>query len=194
MFLWAALQIQSLCSMKTDHAIREALKDLPRDLAQTFSRILHKSGALDTLLQMKTLEVVLAAQQPLTTEELREALSVEPGHAIWDPSKMLNDVQSALACCGCLLTVDEEESTVRVIHHSVKQYILHGLDDVSHTGFSVGRAHRTLADIIVTYLGYGVFETQLERVNVRPILAQSVPSAISCKTPWADRAPPGSLL
>ncbi|KAI4632631.1 uncharacterized protein J4E87_002105 [Alternaria ethzedia] len=182
MFLWAALQIQSLCSMKTDHAIREALADLPKDLAQTFSRILHKSGASDPSLQAKILEVVLAACRPLTTEELREALSVDPGHAVWDPSKMLNDVQSALACCGCLLTVDEEESTVRVIHHSVKQYILHGLDDVKYMGFSVGRAHGTLADIIVTYLGYGVFETQLERNHAHPILAQAVPSTVMRNT------------
>ena len=183
MFLWAALQIQSLCSMKTDHAIREALADLPKDLAQTFSRILHKSGASDPSLQAKILEVVLAACRPLTTEELREALSVDPGHAVWDPSKMLNDVQSALACCGCLLTVDEEESTVRVIHHSVKQYILHGLDGMKLMGFfSVGRAHGTLADIIVTYLGYGVFETQLERNHARPILAQAVPSTVMRNT------------
>jgi len=125
----------------------------------------------------------LAACRPLTTEELREALSVDPGHAVWDPSKMLNDVQSALACCGCLLTVDEEESTVRVIHHSVKQYILHGLDGMKLMGFfSVGRAHGTLADIIVTYLGYGVFETQLERNHARPILAQAVPSTVMRNT------------
>ena len=121
MFLWAALQIQSLCGMKTDHAIRKALADLPKDLSQTFARILDKSGSLDPSLQAKTLQVVLTAERPLTTEELREALSVIPGDADWDPSKMLNDVYFALACCGCLLTVDEEESTVRVIHHSVKQ-------------------------------------------------------------------------
>ena len=178
MFLWAALQIQSLCTMKTDHAIRKALKDLPKDLAQTFARILHKSGVSDPSLQAKTLEVVLAAHRPLTTEELREALSVDPGHAIWDPSKMLNNIQSALSCCGCLLTVDEEESTVRVTHHSVKQYLLHCPDNMKLTSFSVERAHGTLADIIVTYLGYGVFETQLTKANIRPILVQSVPSTV----------------
>jgi ankyrin repeat protein len=178
MFLWAALQIRSLCSMKTDFAIREALSDMPKDLSQTFSRILDKSGIPDRSLQTKTLQVVLAACQPLTVEELREALSVTPGDATWNPSKLLNDVHSALACCGCLLTVDEEESTVRVIHHSVKQYLLHGFDDVKREGFSFEDAQRTLADTIVTYLGYGVFETQLSRTRVRPIMAQSAPSSI----------------
>jgi hypothetical protein len=175
MFLWAALQIQSLCGMKTDHAIRKALADLPKDISQTYARILEKSGSSDPLLQAKTLQVVLAAERPLTTEELKEALSVIPGDADWNPSKMLNDVYSALSCCGCLLTVDEEESTVRVVHHSVRQYIIHGLEDAKHMSFSIDDAQRTLADIVVTYLAYGVFETQLSKVNNRPTIPQPAP-------------------
>ncbi|KAB2103710.1 hypothetical protein AG0111_0g8601 [Alternaria gaisen] len=178
MFLWAALQIRSLCSMKTDHDIREALTDLPKSISQTFARILWKSGSLDRPLQAKTLQLVLAACRPLTTSELREALSVIPGDTTWDPSKMLNDVHSALACCGCLLTVDEEESTVRVVHHSVKQYFIHGFDDVRHIGFTVEDARIKMADIVITYLAYGVFETQMTKTAIRPIMAQSAPSKI----------------
>jgi ankyrin repeat protein len=178
MFLWAALQIKSLCSMKTDRAIREALADLPKDLSETFARILLKSGSSDPLLQAKTLQLVLAAYRPLTTDELREALSVTPGDANWDPSQMLNDVYSALACCGCLLTVDEEELTVRVIHHSFKQYTFNGLDGVKHMRFSPEEAQMMLADTVVTYLSYGVFETELSRVVVHPVMAQSAPSQI----------------
>jgi len=178
MFLWVALQIQSLCSMKTDYAIREALADLPKDLSETFARILQKSGNSDPALQAKVLQLVLAAYRPLTTDELREALSVTPGDATWDPSKTLNNAYSALACCGCLLTVDEEEFTVRLVHHSVKQYILNGLNGVKNIGFSYKKAQRTLADIIVTYLGYGVFGNELSRVRVHPIIVQSAPSKI----------------
>jgi ankyrin repeat protein len=178
MFLWVVLQIQSLCGMKTDHAIREALADLPKDLSETFARILRKSGSSDLSLQTKTLQLVLAAQRPLTTDELREALSVTPGDTNWDPSQMLNNVYSALACCGCILMVDEEELTVRVVHHSVKQYLLNGLGGVNRISFSFEQARRTLADIVVTYLGYGVFETEISRVVARPLLAQSAPSKI----------------
>ncbi|KAF2800530.1 hypothetical protein K505DRAFT_292564 [Melanomma pulvis-pyrius CBS 109.77] len=178
MFLWVTLQIQSLCSMKTDHAIREALADLPKDLSETFARILQKSGGSDPALQARTLQLVLAAYRPLTTDELREALSVTPGDATWDSSKILNNVYSALACCGCLIAVDEEELTVRVIHHSVKQYILKGLDGVKHISFSLEEARRTLADTVITYLGYGVFGAELSRVKIHPIMAQSAPSKI----------------
>jgi ankyrin repeat protein len=178
MFLWTALQIQSLCSMKTDHAIRGALADLPKDLSETFARILQKSGSSDPALQAKTLQLVLAAYRPLTTDELREALSVTPRDATWDPSKLLNDVYSALACCGCVLAVDEETFTVGVIHHSVKQYISGGLDGVKHMGFSFEEAQRKLADTVVTYLGYGVFGTELSRSKVPSMVAQSAPSTI----------------
>ncbi|KAH8725693.1 hypothetical protein GQ44DRAFT_589354, partial [Phaeosphaeriaceae sp. PMI808] len=178
MFLWVVLQIQSLCGMKTDHAIREALADLPKDLSETFARILKKSGSLDPVLQTKTLQIVLAAYRPLTTEELREALSVVPGDATWDPFRMLNNVYSALTCCGCLLAVDEEEFTVRIIHHSIKQYILFGFDGAKHGSFPLEEAQRTLADTVVTYLSYGVFGTELSRAKVRPMIAQSTPSKI----------------
>jgi ankyrin repeat protein len=188
MFLWVALQIQSLCSMKTDRAIREALADLPKDLSETFARILRKSGSSDPSLQAKTLQLVLAAQRPLTIDELREALSVTPGDANWESSRMLNSIHLALACCGCVLMVDEEELTVRVIHHSVKQYMLNGLGGVNHMSFSFGQAQRTFADIVVTYLSYGIFGTEISRVVARPILAQSAPSKIMQATIGSSRS------
>ncbi|XP_014559818.1 hypothetical protein COCVIDRAFT_35102 [Bipolaris victoriae FI3] len=178
MFLWVALQIETLCRLKTDHAMREALANLPRDLSETFSRILHNSGRSDPSLQVKVLQLVLTARRPLTTIELREALSVIPGDATWDPSKVLHDVYLALACCGCLLAVDEEEYTVRVIHHSVQQYILNGLDSTTHQKLTVKDAKRTMADITITYLNYGVFGTDLSRTKILPVMAESAPSKI----------------
>ena len=178
MFLWVALQIQSLCSMETDRAIREALADLPKDLSETFTRMLLKSGSSNPALQVKTLQLVLAAYRPLTTDELREAVSVVPGDATWDPSRVLNNVYSALACCGCLLAVDEEDFTVRIVHHSVKQYMFDGLDGVQHMEFSLKEAQRMLADTVVTYLAYGVFGTELSKPRAQPVVAQTAPSKI----------------
>ncbi|EMD92327.1 hypothetical protein COCC4DRAFT_162321, partial [Bipolaris maydis ATCC 48331] len=178
MFLWVALQIQTLCKMKTDYAMREALANLPRDLSETFSRILSDSGRSDPSLQAKVLQLVLAANRPLTTIELREALSVTPGDATWDPSRLLHNVYSALACCGCLLAVDEEEFTVRFIHHSVKQYIVGGLNGIMPARFTLRDAKKIMANIIVTYLNYGVFGTEISKTKVLPIMAQSAPSKI----------------
>jgi ankyrin repeat domain-containing protein 50 len=145
--------------MKTDDAIRQALADLPKDLLETFSCILQRLEGLGKPYQRLILELVTVAYCPLTTEELREALSVVLGNAVWNPAKLLNDVYSTLACCGSLLTVDEEELTIRLVHHSVKQFLLSRFKDLTNIAFTVDSAKRKMADIVVTYLNYGVFET-----------------------------------
>ncbi|KAI9861740.1 MAG: hypothetical protein M1813_005089 [Trichoglossum hirsutum] len=178
MFLWAALQIKSLCFMKTDDAILQALADLPKDLSKTFSRILLRSEASGKPFQRRILELVTVAHRPLTIEELREALSVVPGDAVWNPARLLNDVFSTLTCCGSLLIVDEEELTVRLVHHSVKQFLLSGFKDSNNIAFTIGSAKRKMADIITTYLSYGVFGTQLSTMVVPQIRAGSAPSRI----------------
>ncbi|KAF7507921.1 hypothetical protein GJ744_009955 [Endocarpon pusillum] len=182
MFLWVVLQIESLCAMKTDGAIRQALADLPRDLSETFSRILRKSEGLGKPYQRLILELVTVAHRPLTTEELREALSVVPGDAVWHPARLLNDIYLTLACCGSLVTIDEEELTIRLVHHSVKQFLLDGFKDSTNIAFTIDSAGRKMVDIIVTYLNYGVFETQLSTVVVPQIMTGSAPSRIICST------------
>ncbi|KAH6874161.1 hypothetical protein B0T10DRAFT_587963, partial [Thelonectria olida] len=161
MFLWVALQIESLCGANTDEAIRLALKDLPKDLPETFSRILQRSGELGKHCQTRIFELVAVAHRPLTTEELREALSVVPGDAVWNPARLPHDIYSVLACCGSLIAVDEEEPTVRLVHHSVKQFLLGGFRHSTGAIFTVDSANRTMREVIITYLNYDVFNTQL---------------------------------
>ena len=178
MFLWVVLQIDSLCAMETDDAIRQALANLPKDLSETFSRILRRSERLGQPYQRLILELVIVAQRPLTTKEFREALSVVPGDAVWNPARLLNDVYSTLACCGSLIIIDEEELTVRLVHHSVKQFLLDGFRDSTNEGITIDSAKRKMADIIVTYLNYGIFETQVSTVVFPQIVIGSAPSRI----------------
>jgi len=173
MFLWVALQLQALSQMGTDYAIRQSLADLPKDLSEMYSRILSKYDDGTEEMQNKIFQVVIAAKQPLTVEALREALSVVPGDAVWDPSKILNSVYPVLAYCGGLLTIDEEESTVRVVHHSVKQFLpQRTVDDYFHL------ADKAMAEIITTYLSYGIFETQVSTFVVPRMPTKSATSQI----------------
>ena len=181
MFLWAALQVESICAMRTDEAIRQALRNLPKDLPETFSRILRKSKDGEQVgkpYQRQVLELVTVACRPLTTEELQEALSVVPGDPVWRPSSLLNDVLATLACCGGLVIVDEEEHTVQLVHHSVKQFLLDGFKDSTDIEFTMDCANRTMADIIVTYLNYGIFGTQLSTTTVPQMNMGSAPSQV----------------
>jgi len=178
-FLWVALQIDTICEEKTDKAIRNALKDLPRDLSETFRRILQKSGQTGAAwYQDKVLKYVAAACRPLTTEELREALSVVQGNTIWNASRLINDIQATLACCGSLIIIDEEEFTVRFAHHSIKQFLISHNRDFTKYQFTLHNANNEMGHVIVTYLNYGVFDTQVSRTVVPRIPAKEAPSQI----------------
>jgi len=187
MFLWVALQIISLCDMKTDYAIRQALADLPKDLSQTFHRILRKSEGLETY-QRRILELIIAAHRPLTTSELREALSVVPGDLVWRPEKFINDVISAFNCCGSLLIIDEEEQSVRLVHKSVEQFLLADYTDSENRKFTIDSAKKSMTDIIVTYLSYNIFETQLSTNTLPSIPIGSAPSKVIHSTLNSSRS------
>ncbi|KAJ6008350.1 NACHT nucleoside triphosphatase [Penicillium herquei] len=162
MFLWVALQIESLCAMETDEEIRLALADLPKDLSETFSRILKRSQKrTGRPYQELILEFLLVAQRQLTTEELREALSIVPGSTDWHPSRLLNDVYSTLAQCGGLVIVNEEELTISLVHHSFKQYLVGNSQDSTRVTIDVEAAHRKMAELTITFLNYPAFENQL---------------------------------
>lgn len=123
-FLWVALQIECICAEKTYESIRQALDDLPKDLSAGFVRILQKAKQKGRCYQKDILKIVVGAYRPLQAAELRDALSVAPGDASWYPEKMINNIYTTLQCCGCLVVVDEEELTVRLIHQSVAQFLL----------------------------------------------------------------------
>ena len=178
MFLWVALQIESLCTMRTDDEIREALMDLPEDLSETFSRILQRSEGSEGPCQKRILKLVTVARRPLTAEELREALSVVPENTIWDPGRLLNDIHKTLSCCGCLLTFDEEEFTVRLVHHSFRQFILGASRNSTKVIFTMDSAEENMADTMITYLSYSVFDTQVSTTVAPQMVIGSAPSAI----------------
>lgn len=178
MFLWVVLQIDSLCSARTDESIRQALHDLPGDLPETFTRVLRKSTKPGDKFQTKVLELLTTARRPLTTAECREALSVVVGDTDWNPARLLNDVDDALAGCGSLITVDEEDDTVSFIHNSVVQYLFSDYMSCFDASFTAERAENTMGCIIVTYLNYDVFDTQLSKSSNTQMDGAVMPSKV----------------
>ena len=158
--MWATLQLEAICREETDEAIREALRDIPTSLPATFDRILsHALTRRGGKYQLPVLKILVAAFTPLTTGELRECLSMVPGDTSWIRDRMINDIYKALACCGSIVCIDEEELTVHVVHQSARQFLLGDMEDSSpykRWQFSLEDAHRQLAGATITYLS--VFE------------------------------------
>jgi ankyrin repeat protein len=188
-YLWVALQIDNICSQPTDKAIVNALENIPKDLPETFNRILrnlrnNNENTSLTAYSVMLFRIVAAARRPLTLAELREAVSVEQGETAWDPDQLVNDMQKLIHCCGSLVVVDEEDFTVRFIHRSVRQFLCSHLVDecVKEYKMNLESANLDLGNICVTYLNSERHISQLVKRKPQFIassatLIQAIPSA-----------------
>ena len=168
-FLWVVFQIDTLCAQKSDADIVQTLGYLPHDLGETFNRILRKAAALgepNVTYVQKIFWWVAMAQEPLTVEQLREALAVEPAELDWNPATLINDMDQILAMCGCLVTVDEEYGTVQFTHHSVKQHLTSPIADPSIKDWQIlpEQAEKYVGEVCLTYLSSARFEGQMIRM------------------------------
>ena len=169
-FLWVTFQLESICLEITDEGILKALEDLPKDLPTTYRRILcrlRNSESTDPAMGKKVFEIVSAARRPLTLEELREAISIEPGNQTWNTARIVNDVRKLLGCCGSLVIVDEEFSTVQFAHSSVKQHLeaFPTQNDISEYHINTTTADILMGEIVVTYLNLDVLQNMLTNTS-----------------------------
>ena len=61
-------------------------------------------------------------KRPLTVDELCLALAIEPGSTDFN-SDNVPWILTLLGCCQGLITVDKDPSTVRLIHHTLQEYL-----------------------------------------------------------------------
>jgi hypothetical protein len=174
------LQIDNICSQPTNKAILRALEHIPKDLPETFNRVLtklrtSKAYAPYAPYSVTLFRVVAAARHPLTLDELREAVSIEQGETGWDPDQLVNDMQKLVKCCGSLLVVDEEDFEVRFIHKSVQQFLCSELvnEDVKEYRMNLALADLDLGNICVTYLCSERHITQLVKQEPPLIIPSS---------------------
>ncbi|KAJ7327647.1 ankyrin repeat-containing domain protein, partial [Mycena albidolilacea] len=124
MFLLARLHLVSLDTMMTPKALLKALEKLPSDLDETYHNAMERisdqrQGAREVA--QSTLIWVTNAKRPLTVEEIRVALAIEPGDNQLDVDNML-DIDTILSACAGLILLDEEYSIVRLVHYTTQEY------------------------------------------------------------------------
>ncbi|KAH7183332.1 uncharacterized protein B0J16DRAFT_270224 [Fusarium flagelliforme] len=179
MFLWVSLQLDSICAEVSDHDVREAIRDLPRDLTETYKRNVAKASLKDYKRHhVRIFKFLVSAREPLTAEQLRQAASVTIGQTAWSSDGEINSIYSILKFCGSLVMIDEEEDTVRFIHHSARSFCTEKANDVTDWPFSDKQANRHMAETLVTFLSYNVFETTISRNVVPKIDATQIPKKV----------------
>lgn len=178
-FLWVAFQIQDICSQKCDEDIRTVIGDLPSGLTETYERALHKISKEKGTAKwaQKIFRWAAAARQPLTLQELREAIAIKPGQTSRNPAALANDINQLLPCCRDLVILDEEEKVVQFAHHTIKKFLLNcsRVSSLQNFHFELSRANHEIGEICVTYLN---FKDLKQQVAKRPSSTTNNPSIV----------------
>ena len=111
----------------------------------TLTRLKAQKGN-KSVLGMKVLMWVLYSEWPLQSEELCHALGVEIGSTDLDPEGV-PALRTLLSSCLGLVTVEASSSTVRLVHFTLQEHLLH-----DPTLFHI--PHSTIAEVCLTYLNF----------------------------------------
>ncbi|KAI9871159.1 MAG: hypothetical protein M1830_003253, partial [Pleopsidium flavum] len=164
MFLWVSFQIADLCDATSEFEIRETLQNLPKGMAATYARILQKIRSIraNISLAQRIFKWIICAKRPLLIAELTEAIAFGPTDRSWDARK-IPDATRSIQACGNLVVFDEDDKTVRLAHHSVRQFLLEPptQDPISEFHFQLSQANVEAGELCVAYLSFSDFETQL---------------------------------
>jgi ankyrin repeat protein len=157
-FLLARLHVDSLLDKRTKQKVLLTLKKLSRGLAalnEAYNDAIQRiNGQLaeDRLLAKRAISWVSYAQRPLTTQELCQALAVEPGDRVLNLDS-LYDVKDIISVCAGLVTLDKESNVVRLIHYTTQKYF-----ELIRVDWNPG-ACQEIATTCLTYLTFDIFRS-----------------------------------
>ena len=148
-FLFASLHIKAVLRGTTISWRKKVLESIKAGagLGDAYGATLERiraQGVEKTKLAMATLTWACHSERPLQVDELCHALAVETGAKDFD-SENIPSIGTLLHCCQGLITVDKEALTVRLIHHTVQEYLC------SQPGL-FSKPHSILAETCLTYL------------------------------------------
>jgi len=103
---------------------------------------------------MATLYWVSLASRPLSVTEISDALAVRTDSAKnpFDISRVCSN-STLLACCMGLVIIDEETSTVRLVHYSLQEFLQND-NDPEVSLFHIHTGHGLIAKTCLTYLRF----------------------------------------
>ena len=137
-FHWVRCQLDTISKCSTERAIEVALGTLPKDLNETYKRILLKilnEGEDTANAAEKILMWLVGAVEPLGLSALEEAMMIEPGSVELNTSSRLIDRTDILTICGSLVEefFDEDQlPKVRLSHYTVQVSINHQYSRFAH--------------------------------------------------------------
>jgi hypothetical protein len=173
-FLWVKFQLLELREALTEEAVRSVLCNLPRDLSETYSRIIdrtYNSPGGDAKLEMmrKVFRWVSGAKRSLDLAELEEAVGLDPSDKSFPVDRIArHEGKRLISACGNLVIYDEEDGSVGFAHHTVLQYLVtrspRQHPSLLATDFRPTVVDTYIGEVCLAYLSYSDFETQLDKL------------------------------
>lgn len=150
----------------TDQAIIEILQSPPPELKRLFERTLlrahtsHRYPYIGNVLMW-----TLGAKCELSLPELCQALSVKHGQDRPGPSRSAAEVTSAIASMRGLVYLDEDDATIRLVHHSFRNYLLDisRADELTEFKFDATEVQIDLAHLCMIFLDFNIFTLSLAK-------------------------------
>ncbi|TGO49665.1 hypothetical protein BCON_0204g00190 [Botryotinia convoluta] len=163
MFLWVKFQLEELCRMETDATIIKALQNLPRNLEETYDRLLGRIIEIERREFVKRMfDWIICSCRPLHMDELREAIAFTIKDKSWDATKIPNDLRRLIRACRNLIMIDEDTLEVHLAHYTVEQYILYSrTSELAYFHTTKEVSNRALGATCVTYLSFTDLEAQV---------------------------------
>ncbi|KAF3386295.1 Ankyrin-3, partial [Penicillium rolfsii] len=163
MFQWVKCQLDQLCKLRNDKAVRSALNDLPKTLHDTYIRILQKVEAEnldDVEIVHRLLKWLVRGVRNLTLSELAECVSIDLSNPeeSFDLDAVFTDAEDVIELCGSLITLSSD-GHVALAHYTVKEFLVSEFIKDAMPQFWIGcdDVHAELASICLTYLTYDDF-------------------------------------
>ncbi|RDB27380.1 Vegetative incompatibility protein HET-E-1 [Hypsizygus marmoreus] len=125
--------------VRSHATIRKILSTLPTELNTMYARILSQVDKKDRAEVRRILSWIVAANRPMTINEVSGLLLVDPDISTLQLDKaMFRPLENIIALCGCLVRTQGEgdETVISFGHQSVADYLLQlPSDDGSDDGF-----------------------------------------------------------
>ncbi|KAF8247817.1 ankyrin [Wilcoxina mikolae CBS 423.85] len=130
MFLLAELQFNSISQWTTVNKMKKALTELPDGLHESFEKTLARikqQFSDQGELALEVLRWISHAKRPLSVDELRQALAIQPNETCFDEDDMPDQGTMIHVCMG-LVIIDQQSSIIRLVHYSLQEYFQKSTD------------------------------------------------------------------
>ncbi|KAL8650860.1 MAG: hypothetical protein Q9226_004967 [Calogaya cf. arnoldii] len=165
-FQWVVCQLNTLARCRSISELRKALLSLPKDLDDTYARILKTiDDEEDYAHVFKILQLLVGSNEPVTIDEAAETIPIELDstpqvHLV----RRLVDCEDVLSMCSALVILETQEdkedfrgkrTVLRLAHFSIREFLLSTRiqeSAVSHWQMDDISSHLFIARLFIAYV------------------------------------------